>query len=198
VSLVHSILNHPYLSNEMPDGTVTQFPFLNLKCRLCIRVIDYFPSQLEDFSRILDSSSSRRNGANTEESTTESDDTDLSSDSSISTEKWKWAFFLLVEDALAPSAPSGPPPARIPLLVAEDDAVHLLKLDAADLRRDASTLAQLREKLFILWGNLEEVKAGREATHSSKPFECCVKEYGVKENGQWRRIHRIFGTTIKS
>ncbi|KAG7288706.1 hypothetical protein NEMBOFW57_005062 [Staphylotrichum longicolle] len=38
-------------------------------------------------------------------------------------------------------------------------------LDAADLRRDPATLAQLRERMFTLWGDLEEHKAraaGRE------------------------------------
>jgi protection-of-telomeres protein 1 len=62
-------------------------------------------------------------------------------------------------------------------------------------------LATLREKLFLLWGDLEERKSRKstilqqvdansrspmkEETPKSKPFQCCVKEYGVKKtNGR--------------
>ena len=49
----------------------------------------------------------------------------------------------------------------------------------------------MKEKLFILWGDLEERKAkaiaeGNSATPhnwgpvSSVPFTCCIKEYGVR------------------
>lgn len=49
----------------------------------------------------------------------------------------------------------------------------------------------MKEKLFILWGDLEERKAkaiaeGNSVNHhswgpvSSVPFTCCIKEYGVK------------------
>lgn len=55
------------------------------------------------------------------------------------------------------------------------------------LRRHPDRLNELREKLFILWGDLEERKNaspdGRidlSVTPSSKPFTCCVKEYGVR------------------
>jgi len=55
------------------------------------------------------------------------------------------------------------------------------------LRRNQDTLRDLRERLFILWGDLEERKNassdGRvdlEKPPSSKPFTCCVREYGVR------------------
>lgn len=58
------------------------------------------------------------------------------------------------------------------------------------LRRNRTRLEVLREKLFILWGNLEELKQQHAATAdtdeywaplktSSLPFQCCIKEYGV-------------------
>lgn len=70
------------------------------------------------------------------------------------------------------------------------------------LRKSPAALDTLREKLFLLWGDLEERKA-REATALKrvdgnsasprkdetprmKPFQCCLKEYGVK-----KRIQRI-------
>lgn len=91
------------------------------------------------------------------------------------------------------------------------------------LRKDERTLSKLREKLFILWGDLEEVKTktapqsgitdptateGQESglACSSRSFECCIMEYGipVKEDEigsdevapKWLRMHKMFGTTI--
>lgn len=63
------------------------------------------------------------------------------------------------------------------------------------LRRNEATLAVLKEKLFILWGDFEEKKLELLAKNrlgsdsdsyvqvesvSSMPFACCVKEYGVR------------------
>lgn len=81
------------------------------------------------------------------------------------------------------------------------------------LRENPTALANLREKLFILWGDLEERKATETAAlkrrdankdqnaraldrkaqiqakdaspPAAKPFVCCLKEYGVKsKNGK--------------
>ena len=49
------------------------------------------------------------------------------------------------------------------LYIAEPDAQFLLNMDACDLRADARALAELREKLFILWGDLEEQKTQQRA-----------------------------------
>lgn len=57
------------------------------------------------------------------------------------------------------------------------------------LRADLDTLASLREKLSILWGDLEERKSESSRLKSpfkqpedtnSPPFECCLKEYGIR------------------
>lgn len=56
------------------------------------------------------------------------------------------------------------------------------------LRADADTLASLREKLSLLWGNLEERKSksgkkspSKQAEDTKSPsFECCLKEYGIR------------------
>ena len=97
----------------------------------------------------------------------------------------------------------------------------------------------MREKLFILWGNLEEKKDGArvleerdgnlpienargdnpknlrvEEAPRARPFQCCIKEYGVpkhrrdtddlageeKRNGSrttWERMFAMCGVTIK-
>ena len=65
------------------------------------------------------------------------------------------------------------------------------------LRRSSTALGKLREKLFLLWGDLEERKARKsttlqqingnvcspkkEITAQSRPFQCCLKEYGIKK-----------------
>jgi protection-of-telomeres protein 1 len=70
------------------------------------------------------------------------------------------------------------------------------------LHHNPHVLFGLKEKLFILWGNLQELKeAGRfdgEARESlrSKPFECCIEEYGAEQDGKWVRMWRMFKTKI--
>ncbi len=102
------------------------------------------------------------------------------------------------------------------------------------LRESPKALATLREKLFLLWGDLEERKSRASTTlkqidgnaespqkgeaPKSKPFHCCLKEYGVKKRMQrnveigdrerddgcddegedwvWERRWKMFGTTI--
>ncbi|OAX76901.1 hypothetical protein ACJ72_08806, partial [Emergomyces africanus] len=87
------------------------------------------------------------------------------------------------------------------------------------LRENPALLSDLREKLFILWGDLEERKRAPDpdpnkqiASASTKPFICCIKEFGVKiscfppEDDTsadeeecrfgWKRRFCMFGTTI--
>ena len=68
--------------------------------------------------------------------------------------------------------------------------------DPVDLRENRKLLAQLREKMCILWGNLEE-KTELDAI-SNLPFECCLMEYGVdaEDKGAFQRQYRMHGVTI--
>jgi hypothetical protein len=65
------------------------------------------------------------------------------------------------------------------------------------LRNDPKSLDELNEKLFILWGNLREFKRNGEQKLSNKPFECCIREYGVRADEGWFRLHKMFETTIR-
>jgi hypothetical protein len=75
----------------------------------------------------------------------------------------------------------------------------------------------LEEKLFILWGNLLEIKtelipkgvkfplSSGDDRLQNLPFECCVEEYGFKlpePTPTWpmgyQRMHRLMGTVIRS
>jgi len=132
--------------------------------------------------------------------------------------RWEWSFALQVEEVsprLATSKNTAPPN-RIWLNVSHMEAQHLLGNavdDPSDLREDATLLNQLREKLYILWGDLEERKRSedehgeddgdgdRTAAKRAKldgaqqqgeeqkqqpsnlPFNCCLQEYGVVREG---------------
>ncbi|GME43997.1 Telomere end binding protein [Neofusicoccum parvum] len=193
---------------KAPNGVDCNLPFINATYRARVRVVDFWPEKLEDFSKSLDDP--EYNDVNVEGETQSSTSyTALS----MGTQRWEWHFCLLVEDAKPPPGTKGP--ARIPLLVFDKDAEYLLRLDATDLRKDRKTLAQLREKLFILWGNLEELKSTDQnpldtavaKEHSSNMFDCCIKETGVKVDTKtpsegpqaefgYQRIYHLCGTTI--
>ncbi|GME26740.1 Telomere end binding protein [Neofusicoccum parvum] len=193
---------------KAPNGVDCNLPFINATYRARVRVVDFWPEKLEDFSKSLDDP--EYNDVDVEGETQSSTSyTALS----MGTQRWEWHFCLLVEDAKPPPGTKGP--VRIPLLVFDKDAEYLLRLDATDLRKDRKTLAQLREKLFILWGNLEELKSTDQnpldtavaKEHSSNMFDCCIKETGVRVDTKtpsegpqaefgYQRIYHLCGTTI--
>ncbi|EEH44823.2 uncharacterized protein PADG_01112 [Paracoccidioides brasiliensis Pb18] len=196
-----------------------------------VRVVDFFPPKLEDFGVQYDAHRAvlfRYDGS-------------MRLRKISRRKRWEWRFCLLVEDA-------GPgmhynrnaKRERMKLFVTGHDAECLLCLDPVNLRKNPGALSDLREKLFILWGDLEERKSANNATEinanvninntdtdkqvsaSTKPFICCIKEFGVRnssairssadeemevddrsgsESGSgsafgWERRFRMFGTTI--
>ncbi|KAK7558789.1 hypothetical protein IWX49DRAFT_190023 [Phyllosticta citricarpa] len=199
------ILDNAHYSQKTPSGVAYRAPFINAKFRTQVRVVDFYPENLEDFAQSLDDPAYN----------------DVPPDTQLSDQyperrepRWEWAFYLMVEDAQQPpnsdteSAAAEEPPARTAILVADKDAEYLLDLSAVDLRADAHTLNQLREKLFVLWGNLQELKAegldpwddATRKKHDCLPFECFVKQYGVEDKSEplgYRRMFRLFGTNIK-
>lgn len=238
-----SILSLDTHQNTSPAGNTYTLPFLNINSRATVRVVDFLPSNLADFSV-----PSGRPSEYTFLSDYEPSDSDSDSDSNTPTppitnseaeepihsppsQSWEWRFALILEDA----SPSSSTRDRLTAYVAAHDAEFLLKLDAEDLRASDTALETLREKLFLLWGDLEERKAagrvGKEeggltrkkedAGPRSKPFQCCLKEYGIKGKGKgkgkgkeavqsdaddeeenageevpWERRWGLFGTTI--
>ncbi|KAI9828792.1 MAG: hypothetical protein M1832_001897 [Thelocarpon impressellum] len=83
------------------------------------------------------------------------------------------------------------------------DAECLVGMTAMNLRKNPEALEELRQKLFVLWGELEERKSSVASTSlalrerhpnvamSGKPaasrasslaFDCCLQEYGVRSN----------------
>lgn len=159
-------------------------PFVNQRVRARVRVVDFTPDKIQDFARSKDDETYN-------EWNPYSDTTSLSD-----TNQWEWAFYILVEDA-KPS--TGEESMQLPLQIFGEEAINLLGIAPVDLRKNKNILNLLKEKLFTLWGDLEEVKsAGQlESGTSNKPFECCITEFGVKEGDDWVRTHAIYDTRIK-
>ncbi|KLJ11655.1 hypothetical protein EMPG_13162 [Blastomyces silverae] len=233
---ISDILFNESHTNISPDGIKYRLPFQNLRYKASVRIVDFFPPKLEDFAVQYDVE--RAMLSDTEGSISDTDD---DGNETGSRKRWEWRFCLLVEDA-GPGTHynrSGPRE-RMKLYVGNFDAVFLLRLDAVNLRKNPAALFDLREKLFILWGDLEERKrASMVAAHSSgnnnndagsnddpnsdpnkqiiaastKPFICCIKEFGVKRSRSsaegasddedsdaygfgWERRFCMFGTTL--
>ncbi|KAK5136958.1 hypothetical protein LTR08_001465 [Meristemomyces frigidus] len=173
-------------------------PFVNAKYRARVRVVDFLPKPLEDFA-----------------APPLPDGNDEPEQSSVDYMAWEaspkleWSFDLLLEEAGGSQGASttGVKKERMWVTLGHEEAQFLLGKDMpdpADLRNNVQLLTQLREKMCILWGNLEEMRDGGEV--SNKPFECCLWEYGVEMDDDdpgrglapmgWRRMFRFGDTTI--
>ncbi|KAK5204062.1 hypothetical protein LTR47_008620 [Exophiala xenobiotica] len=203
------ILDTISLERRTPEGNLYKLPFQNCKYKSHVRVVDFFPDNIADFAVPRNTDMDLLSD---DEAGEDLSGIDLSQDHGNRI-GWEWRFFLLVEDARQPTAP-GERPTRMELLVADTDGDFLLNMTACNLRdnKHAQQLAALKEKLFILWGDLqekkEEISSTAEASSvkpSARPFECLIKEYGVpirnsdeqvKGTSEYDRVFRLFGTTI--
>ncbi|CAK3807495.1 telomere-binding alpha subunit central domain-containing [Lecanosticta acicola] len=195
VSSVRKILDPENVEHEhdTPNGNSDVLPFINAKYRARVRVVDYEPKSLEEFAvPVL------------------AEDDGKSVDSMAwqyeGTPKHEWHFSLLLEDASRRTA-GGSEGDRIWVQVHHEQAQFLLGNgvdDPQDLRHDYRLLAKLKEKMFVLWGNLEEKDEQEQL--SNLPFECCIMEYGVdvdedaarcgNQPERWQRTYALFGATI--
>lgn len=259
ISTVESILEpelYRMTINDEPKEAAV--PFSCAKYRARTRVVDFYPRKLEDFA------SSRL----TTPFDILSDVTDPESDGSLSSDDgqgaasrgyarvWEWRFALKLQDAVPRKGNDNGPRETLWVVVDNLEGQCLTGLDASNLHEDAANLEQLRERLFTLWGNLEEYKANKanstkkgsrrvagirdrllqierppldssdvedsgDASEdgaaaagsdfiSNKPFDCCIRQYGVrvKKGGDlptavdndpeedWMRVYALFGTKI--
>lgn len=115
---IDSILSGETHINTIPGGITYQLPFQNVCYRSIVRVVDFFPPNLEDFAVPVPRDSIL-------------DDTDNSEDQSTANGRhaiWEWRFCLLVEDG-EPTPRNQQPRERMKLFVSGAEAVHLLRLD---------------------------------------------------------------------
>ncbi|KFY16358.1 hypothetical protein V492_01400 [Pseudogymnoascus sp. VKM F-4246] len=144
------------------NGNQIYEPFVNANYRANLRVTDFFPHKLENFSVGRKPNEfdclSDYNPTSDEEDDTDTVGKDISDfvlrgDDSL---QWSWRFALQVEDA-SPCESSAKE--RIWVLVDNGSGQFLLSEDAANLHTTPDVLAAIREKLFVLWGDLEERKS---------------------------------------
>ncbi|KAL6910954.1 hypothetical protein GGI43DRAFT_391624 [Trichoderma evansii] len=158
ISTFEDILDPIYLKTKVNDQQVElQLPFVNLNYRADVRVINFMPPDLRDFAQpkkvseygIL---------SDYEESDAGSDEERGSIADRAAVRQWEWRFFLELEEANAPKDRQGK---KKTLWVAVNNfsAQNLLNLDASDLHQNEENLDALRDRLFFLWGELEEMKS---------------------------------------
>ncbi|XP_014555961.1 hypothetical protein COCVIDRAFT_101107 [Bipolaris victoriae FI3] len=199
-STISEIIHNPHLRvRTLEKCNDYELPFVNCRYRSRVRVIDVFPPKLELFAHSLnDPNWTKRSGKQ-------------HADNTCPKERWEWGFVLLLEDA---EVPRGGVSEKLRVVVNNSSAQYLLKLNAQDLKNNPKVLRQLEQKLFLLWGNLMELKTELRAKGSdlplppgdnrlqNKPFDTCIEEYGcevpVTEDHPfgYQRMHNLVLTTI--
>lgn len=201
MSSVSEMLNNSGLKARGPTGAEVTLPFVNCKYRSRVRVVDFSPNSLEDFSHAMTNPAWNDTLDDSKSGQKRRDD------------RWQWGFVLLVEDAdVAANATAD----RMLLFVAGPEADYLLRQKATDLRTDPTGMHMkvLEEKLFIVWGNLLEIKKelgpkgvtfplpSGDKRLSNVAFDVCIEEYGAKVPRSekwpegWQRMFRMAKTTI--
>lgn len=124
---ISDILHNESHNNTTPDGVEYRLPFQNVRYRSRLRVVDFFPHSLEDFSVPYNKEYDYLSDVETDD-----EEGELGDDPSGSL-KWEWRFCLLVEDGIPNTQHAkDQPKERIELLVSKSDAVFLLKMDALE------------------------------------------------------------------
>ncbi|KXH55053.1 telomere-binding alpha subunit central domain-containing protein [Colletotrichum salicis] len=153
-----------------------KLPFHNAQYRTNVRVVDFHPSRIQDFACIRKQSEydalSDFSGTDSEDDDDDDEEGHVTIDKYVSTSEhsWEWRFALCLQDATAAKGPKtqGKKTNRFWVVVDNMDAQLLTNLDACDFRTNPDILTQLREKMFILWGDLEEKKTQKLAEQGKK------------------------------
>ncbi|KAI1180773.1 hypothetical protein F4777DRAFT_526963 [Nemania sp. FL0916] len=138
------------------EETTLTLPFACIKYRTNVRVVGFRPRNLVNFATWRKSTEYDAISDCSSESSSESDDGYDSQARYSGTKIWEWRFALQLEDVGPKSIGEKE---RLWAVVDNNEAQQLTSLDACDLREDVDTLNSLREQLFKLWGNLEEVES---------------------------------------
>ncbi|KAH8664018.1 hypothetical protein BX600DRAFT_289006 [Xylariales sp. PMI_506] len=147
-----------YVTTIDGQKILIQLPFTNAKYRANVRVVDFKPRKLEDFSTWRNVTEFDMLSDVSGDENSDTDEGDGTLDRFTGKKVWEWRFALQLEDAEPKTGRDGQPD-RLWVLVNNAEGQQLLNLDACDLRADEDELSGLREQLFKLWGNLEEEKA---------------------------------------
>lgn len=137
-----------------------RLPFVNANYRTNIRVVDFMPSNLKDFAvpkkatSEFDVLSDNEDDSDPDSASESEGEPDMMKDFTT-VRQWEWRFYLQLEDA---AVAANQKKERVWVSVDNQSAQCLMDLDASNLRHDSKNLEALRQKLFLLWGELEEHK----------------------------------------
>jgi protection-of-telomeres protein 1 len=112
LSTIDEILHNPARMITRSNGQELELPFVNAKYRARLRIVDFSPKDLCNFSQSMTDPS-----WNVDFRDRRRDD------------RWQWGFVLLVEAA---DIFLGETPERFPLFLDNDSGEHLLKMDATE------------------------------------------------------------------
>ncbi|KXH25709.1 telomere-binding alpha subunit central domain-containing protein [Colletotrichum simmondsii] len=156
---------------------IVKLPFHNAQYRTHVRIVDFHPPRIQDFACVRKQNEydvlSDYSGTDSEDDDDDDDEEGcVTIDKYVSTseQSWEWRFALCLQDATAAkdSKTREKKTNKFWVVVDNMDAQLLTGLDAGDFRTNADALSQLREKMFILWGDLEEKKTKTLAEQGKK------------------------------
>ncbi|KAL5347839.1 hypothetical protein ACLOAV_007249 [Pseudogymnoascus australis] len=162
IPLAFLLKNRRTVSPSADNGNQIYAPFVNANYRANLRVTDFFPHRLEDFS--VGRKPNEFDCLSDYDPTSDEEDEVNTVGKDIidfvlrgnDTLQWSWRFALQVEDA---NPSESAEKERIWILVDNESGQFLLSENAANLRTTPDVLDTVREKLFVLWGDLEERKS---------------------------------------
>ncbi|RDW94944.1 hypothetical protein BP5796_00707 [Coleophoma crateriformis] len=152
--------------SKSTTGHAYTLPFVNANYKANVRVVDFFPAKLEDFAvgRRVSEYDILSDYSGGEETDRDEDMRSFRAGKGFPEKKWEWVFALQVEDASSAPMSAGTSSSNRLWLTVDNQAAQMLlniEEDAMDLRRNQHVLGRLRERLCILWGDLEEQKTRR-------------------------------------
>jgi len=114
LSTISEIIHNPHLHSQTPKYNDFEFPFLNSRHRSRVRVVDFFPPELEMFAHCSSDLAWDKRAKNQDPS---------------SRSKWEWGFILLLEDA---KIPPNTVSEKLRVVVGNDSAQYLLNMNAQE------------------------------------------------------------------
>ncbi|KAI1101966.1 hypothetical protein F4804DRAFT_282428 [Jackrogersella minutella] len=145
----------PWTTTVDGQEVTLTLPFTCAKYRANVRVVDFRPPNLADFTTWQKSNEYDMLSDHGGNSDSESDDDKGTLDRYTGEKSWEWRFALLLEEANPKNKGDCN---RLWAVVDNTAAQLLLNLDALDLKANPDDLGQLQDQLVKLWGNLQECK----------------------------------------
>ncbi|KAK2008667.1 telomere-binding alpha subunit central domain-containing protein [Colletotrichum eremochloae] len=165
-----------YETTNQGASLSVDLPFNCAKYRTNVRVIDFYPNRLQDFARVRKQQAeyealSDYSGEESEEEEEDDDDDEGTLNGFVRTSDWiwEWRFALRLQGVMTvPKGSKSRKDDSFWVVVGNMDAQLLTGMDACDLRASPEKLEELRERMFILWGDLEEKKSKELANKRKK------------------------------